>query len=200
MSDVEILKREQGIIILNQYGKSYIRFMAGGISDKLYQIEISKEELDLVMNSSINGELIVNRYMNLEPGLPEGLEDRVIIDYLSFSTDYSDRRKQAILNKFHKYGDIFNEFYYYVLREIFEDGVVESGYYASKLVKEFNLSPLDAYNYLIYLREDTQNAIAGLKDGLQKSRLCKVARTRAGIVLQRKEKDTGNLEGTSGYW
>ena len=168
MSDVEILKREQGIIILNQYGKSYIRFMAGGISDKLYQIEISKEELDLVMNSSINGELIVNRYMNLEPGLPEGLEDRVIIDYLSFSTDYSDRRKQAILNKFHKYGDIFNEFYYYVLREIFEDGVVETGYYASKLVKEFNLSPLDAYNYLIYLREDTQNAIAGLKDGLQK--------------------------------
>ena len=38
----------------------------------------------------------------------------------------------------------------------------------SKLVKEFNLSPLGAYNYLKYLREDTQNAIAGLKDGLQK--------------------------------
>ena len=42
-------------------------FMAGGISDKLYQIEISQEELDLVMNSSVNGELIVNRHMNLEP-------------------------------------------------------------------------------------------------------------------------------------
>ena len=36
---MEIL-RETGIIVLNQYGKSYIRFMAGGISDKLYQIEI----------------------------------------------------------------------------------------------------------------------------------------------------------------
>lgn len=95
---MEILKRDQGIIVLNQYGKSYIRFMAGGISDKLYQIEISQEELDLVMNSSVNGELIVNRHMNLEPSLPDGLEDRVIIDYLSFSTDYSDRRKQAILD------------------------------------------------------------------------------------------------------
>ena len=78
---MEILKRDQGIIVLNQYGKSYIRFMAGGISDKLYQIEISQEELDLVMNSSVNGELIVNRHMNLEPSLPDGLEDRVIIDY-----------------------------------------------------------------------------------------------------------------------
>ena len=28
-------------------------------------------------------------------------------------------------------------FYYYVLRESFEDGVVESGYYASKLVGRF---------------------------------------------------------------
>lgn len=50
---MEILKRDQGIIVLNQYGKSCIRFMAGGISDKLYQIEISQEELDLVMNSSV---------------------------------------------------------------------------------------------------------------------------------------------------
>ena len=40
---MEILKRDQGIIVLNQYGKSYIRFMAGFISDKLYQIEISQE-------------------------------------------------------------------------------------------------------------------------------------------------------------
>lgn len=81
---MEILKRNQGIIVLNQYGKSYIRFMAGGISDKLYQIEISQEELDLIMNSAIDGELIVNKHMNMEPSLPEGLEDKIIIDYLSF--------------------------------------------------------------------------------------------------------------------
>ena len=43
---------------------------------------------------------------------------------------------------------------------------MESGYYASKLVEDFPLSPLGAYNYLIYLREDPQNAIADLKAGL----------------------------------
>ncbi len=161
-----MLKRDQGIIVLKQYGKTYIRFMAGGISDKLYQIEISQEELDLVMNASVKGELIVNRHMNEDPNLPDGLEDRVINDYLSFCTDYSDRRKRAILDKLHKYGDIFSEFYYYVLRETFEDGVVESGYFASKLVEEYPLSPLGAYNYLIYLREDPSSALADLKAGL----------------------------------
>lgn len=57
---MEILKRGPGIIVLKQYGKTYIRFMAGGIADTLYQIEISQEELDLVMNGSVNGGLIVN--------------------------------------------------------------------------------------------------------------------------------------------
>lgn len=165
---MEILKRNPGIIVLKQYGKTYIRFMAGGISDKLYQMEISQEELDLVMNTSVDGGLIVNKHMNEDPGLLDSLEDRVINDYLSFTTDYSDQRKQAILEKLHRYGDIFYEFYYFVLRETFEDGVVESGYCASKLAAEYSLSPLGAYNYLIYLREDPEKAIADLKTGLSK--------------------------------
>ena len=118
------------------------------------------------MNASVSAELIVNKHINMEPSLPDGLVDRVINDYLTVSTDYSERRKQAILDKLHKYGDIFNEFYYYVLRETFEDGVVESGYFASKLVNDFPLSPLGAYNYLIYLREDPEHALADLKAGL----------------------------------
>lgn len=105
---MEILKREQGIIVIKQYGKIYIRFMVGGISDKLYQIEISQEELDLVMNASVNAELVVNKHMNMEPNLPDGLEDRVINDYQSYCTNYSDRRKQAIIEKLHKYGDIMS--------------------------------------------------------------------------------------------
>lgn len=130
--------------------------MAGGIADRLYQVEISQEELDLIMNSSVDGGLIVNKYMNEDHGLLDSLEDRVINDYLSFTTDYSDQRKQAILEKLHKYGDIFYEFYYFVLMETFEDGVVEAGYCASKLAAEYSLSPLGAYNYLIYLREDQE--------------------------------------------
>lgn len=163
---MKILKRDQGIIVLKQYGKNYIRFIAGGIADKLYQMEISQEELDLIMNESVDGGLIVNRHMNEDPGLPNKLEDRVINDYLSFFTDYSDQRKRVILNKLHKYGDIFYEFYYYVLREPVEDEIVEAGYCASKLIEEYSLSPFGAYNYLIYLREDPEKAIADLKAGL----------------------------------
>ena len=50
----------------------------------------------------------------------------------------------------------------------FEDGIIEHGYYASKLVEEFPLSQLGAYNYLIYLREDPEHALANLKAGLPK--------------------------------
>ena len=163
---MEIIKREQGILVVRQYGRVYLRFMAGGISDKLYQAEISQEELDLVLGSSVPCELILNKHMNAEINMPDELVDKAIIDYLSYNANYSDKRKKSILCKLHKYGDIFNEFYCFVLRETYEDGVVEEGYCASKLVNEFHLSPLGAYNYLIYLREDPDNALAYLKAGL----------------------------------
>ena len=35
---MEILKRDQGIIVLKQYEKTYIRFMAGGISETVHWI------------------------------------------------------------------------------------------------------------------------------------------------------------------
>lgn len=163
---MDILKREQGVLVVKQFGKVYLRFMAGGISDKLYQMEITQEELNMIMNCEVNCEFVINKYMNKKLSLPEGLEDRLIFDYLSFTTEYSDKRIKVIIDKLHKYGDIFNEFYYFVLKETFEDGVEELGYCASKLFKEYPLSPLGAYNYLIYLRDDPKNALNDLAAGL----------------------------------
>ena len=42
------------------------------------------------------------------------------------------------------------------------------GYSAKRLNTEYPLSILGAYNYLIYLREDLQNALKDLKNGLRK--------------------------------
>ena len=66
------LPQNVNFIIDTLYEHGFEAYAVGGcavsythlISDKLYQIEISQEELDLVMNSSVNGELIVNRHMN----------------------------------------------------------------------------------------------------------------------------------------
>lgn len=163
---MEILKKESGILVIKQFEKIYLRFMAGGISDKLYQLEISQKEYNMIMNSEINSELIINKYMNEDLNLQNKLEDRIIFDYLSFVCNYTDNRKKKIIEKLHKYGDIYTEFYYYVLTEKYEDGVEESGYCASKLVNQYSLSSLGAYNYLIYLRENPKEAIADLKRGL----------------------------------
>lgn len=63
---------------------------------------------------------------------------------------------------------IYNYYAETLNQTIIEDGIIEHGYYASKLVEEFPLSPLGAYNYLIYLREDPEHALANLKAGLPK--------------------------------
>ena len=95
-------------------------------------------------------------------------EKTVSVD-LEYNTDFSDERKNKTIKKLRKYGDIFYEFYHYVLRErIEEEGVVIEGYSAKRLNTEYPLSILGAYNYLIYLREDLQNALKDLKNGLRK--------------------------------
>ena len=40
------------------------------------------------------------------------------------------------------------------------------GYTAETLHRDYNLSPLGAYNYLVYLKEDPNNALTDLKAGL----------------------------------
>ena len=53
-----------------------------------------------------------------------------------------------------------------VLLRRFGENTQEELQIINKLVEDFSLSPLGAYNYLIYLRENPQNALADLKAGL----------------------------------
>ena len=163
---MEVLKNENGILLVRQYDRSYLRFMAGQLGEMLYQIEITDSEVSDILSGSQSCEQVLNQYENNNLNLPDVLSDKLIKDYLDYKTDYSEKRKNSIIEKLHKYGDIYYEFYYYVMRETFEDGVEESGFCASKLVKEYPLSPLGAYNYLIYLREKPAEAIRDLKAGL----------------------------------
>ncbi len=160
---MEILKRENGIILVRQFDRYYLRFMAGQLSEMLYQIQISDDEASAIIKDAESCEQVLIKYENNNQDLPDGLSDKLIKDYLDYNTDYSEERKRRIIEKLHKYGDIYYEFYYYVMREIFEDGVEESGFCAGKLVEEYPLSPLGAYNYLIYLREEPAEAMRDLK-------------------------------------
>lgn len=80
-------------------------------------------------------------------------------------------QKSAInaLNKLEKYPDLFEEFKRGCSLETFAfplEGIKVLDYDARMLYSQYPLSPLGAYNYLIYLQEKPKEALEDLKNGL----------------------------------
>lgn len=90
-----------------------------------------------------------------------------IKSYLLSENDLSNRRADMTISKLAKHKDIYLEFSDYVAKRTFSvDGLSAEGYTAKMLNQNYPLSPLGAYNYLIYLREMPDKALADLKAGL----------------------------------
>ena len=154
-------------MLIEQYFKDYIRWDAGSISDCLLQIEINKEEKSKILNKEITMESVVNHYDNQGLCSKDNLRYSLIRDYLLTFDKYNEDRIIQIIENLKKYGDIFFEFYDYVLYEEFiEDGLVVEGYSAKQLYETSKFTPLDAYLYLVYLRENPDEALANIKAGL----------------------------------
>lgn len=83
---------------------------------------------------------------------------------------YSEKRANTMVNQMAKHTDVFEEFFNYARVGKFckkdKSQTQVHGYTAEFLNKEYNLSPLGAYNYLVYLIEDPERALADLKAGL----------------------------------
>lgn len=165
---MNIVRRNPGIMLLEQYGNKYIRYDAGQISDVLLQIRITEEEFDKVQKEEITMESVVNYYDNRGLCSADELRSSLIKDYLRTVSDYSEKRLTSIVSKLIAHKDVYFEFYDYVLYEQFpeEDAIVVEGLSAQQLATNYPLSPLGAYNYLIYLREMSEKALADLKAGL----------------------------------
>lgn len=90
--------------------------------------------------------------------------------YIQQKYGYSDKRASSMLNQMVLYGDIFEEFFNYARVGKFckkdKTQTQVCGYTAETLHRDYNLSPLGAYNYLVYLKEDPNNALTDLKAGL----------------------------------
>ena len=90
-----------------------------------------------------------------------------IVEYLCKECNFSEKRARDTIRKMAKHKDIYLEFADYVMNRDFNgDLVTVEGYNAKTLNKDFPLSVVGAYNYLIYLREDTENALRDLERGL----------------------------------
>ena len=163
---MNIVKDKPGIMMLEQYGNKYIRYDAGGISEDILQVKITDEEFERVQKDEITMEGVVNYYDNRGLCLSDKLTDDLVRDHLKAYTTYSEERLDMIIEKLHTHGDVFFEFYFYVLYEEFEEyPITVEGYTAQYLKENYKLTVLGAYNYLIYLRDKPEKALADLKSG-----------------------------------
>ena len=96
----------------------------------------------------------------------------MLLRYIQQKYGYSDKRACSMLNQMILYDDIFEEFFNYARAGKFckNDNTQTQvcGYTAETLHRDYNLSPLGAYNYLVYLKENPDNALINLKSELQR--------------------------------
>ena len=94
------------------------------------------------------------------------------VRYIEQRYGYSTKRAQKMAEQLSRHPEVFEEFLNCMRIGKFckkdRTKVEVDGYTAEKLNAEYNLSPLGAYNYLVYLIEDPHNAISNLKKGLPK--------------------------------
>lgn len=93
----------------------------------------------------------------------------IIKDYLKNHMGLSEKRVLQELEGLKKYSDIVNEFAYYIQNSWNSnktEWITIEGFSARKLIEQYSLSVLGAYNYLIYLCEDPNEALEFLTKGL----------------------------------
>lgn len=96
--------------------------------------------------------------------------DQQMIDQMKIKFSLNQKTAIQSIIELKKYTDIWEEFEYGFRSIPFEfpqkDAVTVEGYSAKTLCRDYPLSELGAYNYLIYLRNDPENALQDLKQGL----------------------------------
>lgn len=95
--------------------------------------------------------------------------ERVIKDYLRKEIGLTEKRVFQEYEGIKKHPDIENELALYIqngCKTVPETPVVVEGFSAEKLYNQYPLSVVGAYNYLIYLREEPEEALDMLDRGL----------------------------------
>ena len=93
----------------------------------------------------------------------------IIKEYLKNHMELSEKRILQEYDGLREYPDIENEFAFYIENGWDDkkvDWIVVEGFSARQLNEQYPLSVLGAYNYLIYLREEVDEAKKFLKQGL----------------------------------
>jgi hypothetical protein len=165
---MKVLKEYNTCQLIERYNKPYIRFIGGMQDSMVCEFPITKEQAD----QAIENPSLIDKYISEEnkkvEWTAESFYEIGITEYIVNALNNSEEYAKKAYEKLSKYEDIRNEFYYYVMNEEFpkEQAISVEGYTAENLCETTRLNPLGAYNYLIYLREEPEEALEELKKGL----------------------------------
>lgn len=161
---MEILREYKGYQLVERYGKHYICFHG---DDTLCEFPVLESSVSQILTDETLIERLMTKAKKNVEWTPCTFYNIGITEYALYHLHLSPARAAKAYKKLSEYPDILNEFYQYIMTETYPQTPIEvEGYTAEYLVAHFPLSPLGAYNYLIYLREMPQKALADLKAGL----------------------------------
>ena len=165
---MNVLKEYKGYQLVERYDKTYIRFWGGREEDMPCEFPISKTDAERVINeASVIDELLSIAKTQIE-WTANSFYKIGIAEYILHHMKLSQTRAEKSYEKIAQYTDICKEFYQYIMDdEVFTPNPIKvEGFTAQHLATNYPLSALGAYNYLIYLREMPEKALADLKAGL----------------------------------
>lgn len=165
---MNVLKEYKGYQLIERYDKTYIRFWGGREEDMPCEIPVSKTDAERVISeASVIDELLSIAKTQIE-WTANSFYKIGITEYILHHMKLSQTRAEKSYEKIARHADIRKEFYLYIMNdEVFTPNPIKvEGFTAQHLVTNYPLSVLGAYNYLIYLREMPEKALADLKAGL----------------------------------
>lgn len=168
---MEIILENSGLDLVKRYiDHYYIRFTGGMFETITCELPITNKEAQEILEDNSKILAILESYKNKVSWTKEHFIDTAILEYMKYKANYSITRQSIGMNKLDSQPDIKNEFYYALIENKFPDSsiITAEGYTAEQLYHEYKLSLLGAYNYLIWLRTEPQEALKQLNDGLKR--------------------------------
>lgn len=165
---MNVLKEYKGYQLVERYDKTYIRFWGGREENMPCEFPVSKTDAERVISeASVIDELLSIAKTQIE-WTANSFYKIGITEYILHHMKLSQTRAEKSYEKIARHADIRKEFYQYIMddEEFTPNPIKVEGYTAQHLATNYPLSVLGAYNYLIYLREMPEKALADLKAGL----------------------------------
>lgn len=164
---MKILQDYNGYLLIERYGRNYVRFMGGREEDMPCEFPVTKDEAQRVCADEKVLDVLIAEAKKKFSWNKETFFEIGIKEYLTHCLHMSQNRTEKSYEKLARYPHIMREFYNFILdaQPIYNPIVVE-GHTAKELYETTYLNPLGAYNYLIYLIEHPDEAKAALAAGL----------------------------------